>query len=69
MICEKVINVGADLIADPKTKADHERGAQHYDEQAWKYEAEAKLHEEFAAFYQLHPERARSKHLGSPGHI
>lgn len=56
-----------DLIANPKTKADHEFVADYYDEQAANYEAGAKLHQELAAFYQRHPERALSNHPGSPG--
>lgn len=56
-----------DLIANPKTKADHELVAQYYDEQAWNYEAGAKLHGELAAFYKRHPERSLSKRPGSPG--
>lgn len=55
------------LIAHPKTKADHERVAQYYDEQAWNYEAGAKLHQELAAFYKRNPDRALSKNPGSNG--
>jgi hypothetical protein len=54
-----------ELIANPKTKADHERVAQYYDEQAFNYEAGAKLHQELAAFYQRHPDKERPKTAGS----
>jgi hypothetical protein len=52
------------IIANPKTKADHEFAAQYYDEEADRYKAAAKLHGELAPYYQRNPDPAPSKHLG-----
>jgi hypothetical protein len=39
------------LVATAETKADHERIAQYFDDEAAKYEAESKEHEELAGAY------------------
>lgn len=54
------------LIVNGETKADHERVAQYFDAEAARYEAEAKDHNELAAFYQKSPDPALSKHPTSP---
>jgi len=54
------------LIVNGETKADHERVAQFFDAEAARYEAEAKDHNELAAFYQKSPDPALSKHPTSP---
>ncbi len=53
------------IIANPKTKADHELAAQYYNEEADRYEAAAKLHGELAPYYQRNPGPAAAKHPGS----
>jgi hypothetical protein len=54
------------LIVNGETKADHERVAQYFDAEAARYEAEAKDHNELAAFYQKSPDPALTKHPTSP---
>jgi ABC-type transporter MlaC component len=49
------------MVANPKTKADHERVAQYYDEEADRYGAAAKLHGELAPFYKRNPDPTRSQ--------
>ena len=50
------------LVANAKTKADHERVAQYFDAEATRYEAESKEHGDLAPYYQKTPEPAASKH-------
>ncbi len=52
-----------EIIAHPKTKADHELAAQYYEDEADRYEAAAKLHGELAPYYQRNP--ALAGELGS----
>jgi hypothetical protein len=53
------------IIANPKTKADHQLAAQYYDEEADRYGAAVKLHGELAPYYQRNPDPALAKHPGS----
>lgn len=53
------------IIANPKTKADHELAAEYYNEEANSYAAAAKLHGELAPYYQRNPDPPLAKHPGS----
>ena len=57
-----------DLIMMAKTKADHQRIADHYKAEASRLIEEAKDHEEMAEMYRKHPPYLASKHPAAIGY-
>lgn len=56
-----------DLLMSAKTKADHQRIADHYRAEVERLKEEAKEHEEMAAMYRQHPPLLAAKHPWAVG--